>query len=354
MVERALQIGRYIYTSWTDIAVSKRIDALTASFSFSFVDEWSQENISWPFRPGLPVVASLQKKQVVKGYIDDMQISFDKESRSITLSGRDNTGDLVDCAAGINSKFEFLKQTIFQIATVLVQPFGIAVIDMAGDQTTFDRWTIDPGETVFENLERAARKVGVLFRSDGRGNLVIEKIGKYRADTPLIEGQNILGGSASYDVSKSFSEYIVQGQGNDRDGGGAASTEVEGRSRDASVSRFRPHVVVADGDLDQSKAQKRANWEATVRAGRSTTITVTTQGWEQESGRLWDVNLIVPLDSPRLGASGDMLIVGTDFISNDTDGTITILELSRSDAYIPQPEIPKSNDVITELSPEAV
>ncbi len=353
MVEKTLQIGKNIYTSWTDIAVSKRIDTLSATFSFSLVDEWSTEKISWPFRPGLPVVASLQKKPVVTGFIDDMQISFDKESRSISLSGRDNTGDLVDCAAGINSSFEFLKQTLYQIATALVKPFGIAIIDQASDQTTFDRWTVDPGETVFENLERAARKIGVLFRSDGKGNLVIEKIGKYRADTALIEGQNIIGGSANYDVSNSFSEYIVQGQGNDRDGGGAASTEVEGRSRDTSVNRFRPHVVIADGDLDQGKAQKRANWEATVRAGRSTTITVTTQGWQQQSGRLWDVNLIVSLHSPFLGVSADMLIVGTDFIYNDDDGTITILELSRSDAYIPQPEIPKSNDPITELAPEA-
>jgi len=92
------------------------------------------------------------------------------------------------------------------------------------------------------------------------------------------------------------------------------------------------------------QAQERANWEATVRAARAGTASVVVQGWTQESGALWPLNVLVPVRSPFLGIDSDMLISGTHITLDDAGGSITEITLARPDAFTPEPFIPKGSD----------
>ena len=56
----------------------------------------------------------------------------------------------------------------------------------------------------------------------------------------------------------------------------------------------------------------------------------------KSSGGLWDVNETVLFQSPRLGIDETLLISSVEFTFGE-EGTLTHLDLTRPDAFIPEP-----------------
>lgn len=332
-----LQVGPYIYSGWTSIQISKRIDAISGAFYLNMTDNLTRDLGSWPINVGDKCVVSIRGKPLISGHIDDLTVRYDSERHSVEVSGRDNTGDLVDCSV-VSESDEYLNQPLLAIAQSLCEPFGIPVFSEISDTSIFDVFKIDPGESPFHTLEKASRKRGVLFLPDGLGNLKLARIGATRTHSELIEGWNILSASARYSMSERFSEYLVRGQELFR-GDTEEQANIEGKSLDYGIKRYRPKLVIAQGAVSSAEAQTLAGWEASVRAARAIVVDIETQGWLKENGSLWAVNELVRLRSPRLGIDADMLITGVDFTLSQDMGSRTHLELTRKDAFLPQPEI---------------
>ena len=360
-----LRIGGKIYDSWDEISISRSIETLASGFSISMADRWRQTVDVWPLTPGKQLRVNIGDKPVINGFIDTLNASVDETSRSLDISGRSKTADLVDCSAIGTAELKdvTLEDIAKHFATEL---FGIKVIVETDIGEKFKTWTINQGETVFETLHRAAKVRGVLLLTDTDGNLVItnrasneaqlpsvsslqasfdfvaaaaSKLGIKSSGVDLIQGENVLSASVDYDLSDRFSDYLVVGQqpGSD-EFSGAKANQVEAASKDTGVPRFRPMKTVAESNVDQKAAQKRANWEASLRAARSTDINVRVQGWlEKPGGELWEPNKLVRCEIPFIGIEGTLLIASVTY-SKGADGTFTDLKLTRSDAYTPDLE----------------
>lgn len=324
-----------IFPYWKTANVSKRIDAISSFFTLDLTNtKGNLEELT--LDSDQKVALKLYGKQIVSGYIDTMEPGFSKDGCIVSIAGRDNTGDLVDCSVDLNQS-EFNGLNLRQIAEQLCAPVDIAVrSDFSGQAVP--SFKIDPGESIFEALERASKLWGVLFRPDGLGNLEIQKIGNKYASTPLIEGLNMQPSSASYDSSERFSDYTVIGQDMAPPPGGKNSEQIFGRAKDKGV-RFRPKIIIAGSSLTQSQATALAEWEATVRAARALTVTVETNGWVQADGSLWDVNELIKVKSPRLGIDAYMLSSGVDFSYAEKEGAKAAIELTRLDAFKPKPVV---------------
>jgi len=100
------------------------------------------------------------------------------------------------------------------------------------------------------------------------------------------------------------------------------------------VNRFRPLIIQAEGKMNRSRAQQRANWEANVRAARSQSVTLTVQDFVQGNGDLWDINQLVSVFAPVLyiNPATELLITSTEYIIN-ASGSFTRISLKRADAY---------------------
>lgn len=344
MASITLQVGHEAYEGWTSVSVQRRLDALSGAFQFSVSDRWSERMAGWPIVPGSRASVSVAGKTVITGYVDRLSSSFSASSRTIEIAGRDRAGDLVDCS--VDGKNEYKNVSIYVLAQLLCSPFGIPVTMLASPGALFPVWTIQQGETVYETLERAGRQRGFLFLSDGRGGIMITTVGILPAVTGLEEGANILEGSVDFDDKDRFKAYTVLGQGaGDDSHNGALALQVKGTASDEGVGRYRPKVIIAEGQVTQMVAKRRAEWEATVRAARAATVRVTVQGWSQRpGGPLWDVNLVVPVKSRRLGLDGAMLIVGVTYTHSLDGGEVTALELARPDAFKPKPSVPARED----------
>lgn len=336
MADIQLLVGGMLYSGWTSVSVTRSIETVAGQFDIELTERWGGQAVSWPIRPGDECEVRIGGVTVIAGYVDVAEPSVTESSHGIRVSGRDKTGDLVDCAA-VHKPSEWRGQRADQIAAILAAPFGVQVVLETSPGATIPVFKLEPGETAFKAIERACKLRGVL-PIQARGALVLTHAGQAMAGTPLVLGGNLKEIRASYDYSERFSEYVVKGQraGSDADFGAAVSA-VEAGAFDPGIRRYRPFVKVADGQATPAIAQRQADWERQVRAARSTKVSCVVAGWRQESGALWDINQRVRVDAAMVGVAGELLVSAVCYTLGD-GGETTKLDLMRADAFLPEPD----------------
>lgn len=334
-------VGNQIYEGFKNIRLSRSLTSLTGSFEIVLVDKFDVEKIDFALKPGLEISCKIGKRPVYKGYIDKLAISLAAGSRNLTISGRDKTGDLVDCSHV--GKNEFNNMKLEAITKELIRPFGIGVIFFAETGAAFSKLTITQGDSVFTALEKMAKQRNLLLTSSPEGNLVFEKKGVVRASTELIEGYNIKQAGIELDNTERFSKYHVKSQATGLIGLPSDATQAKGLAEDEGIDRYRPIVIINESQGDGKTAQQRAEWEASLRSAKACNVSVVVVGWTQKDGELWATNQIVFIDCPSIGIKQDMLISKVNFELSE-NGKITELELIRPDAFEFKLKIKKEKD----------
>jgi hypothetical protein len=216
------------------------------------------------------------------------------------------------------------------IVKALIAPFSIPVVINTNVGEPFKKFSIEQGETVYEAIKRMAELRAVLVLSDGRGGIVITNRATTRAADPLV--CNVLSASFTEDYKELFSSITVKGQTQGSSTVDATTASGPKSTVTVSGSRYRPLVIMADGQANAKECKERAQWEAKRRKANSHTATVTVQGWRQSNGWLWAINTITKVTIPTLKLDADMLITGVDFSLNE-QGTLTTLTLTEPEAY---------------------
>lgn len=329
------------YGGWKTARVERTLDTLSGAFTLSVSERWPDG--TRPIRPFDACLLRLDADTVVTGHVDKVAVSYDDTTHTVEVTGRDTAGDLVDASA-INSPGQWSGQRMETIAAQLLAPFGRTLTTQVPTGEPFKKFAIQQGESVHEAISRMAKMRAVLVVSDGLGNLVITRAGTSRAATALVEGQNILRANGANDASERFSEYIVKAQGSGDDfAGGKSTAQVKGRATDREVPRFRPLIVLAEGQANTAQAQERAEWERATRKAKGIQYTLTVAGWRQGNGQLWPLNSLVWVDSPMLALKDTMLITGVSYQLDDTAGSLTEITVTPPDAYKLIPEREQDN-----------
>lgn len=357
-----LEVAGVQFGGWTEISIRRSIEQLAATFSFVSSNGWPGSDGPAPVMPGDAATIYADDEPVAVGFVDAVSPSFGPSHFDIAISGRGKPAQLVDCSV-TSSAAEFSSLNIKTLAEVLAAPFGISVsvapgVDIGG---TFAA-DVQPGESAWEMLERYSRRQAVLFTSDADGNLVITRPGARRAAVPLIQGENLLDGTAINDAAGRFAKYIVRSQSPGLDQfSGSLAAHTEARAFDAGVRLGnRTLILISESAGDESVAKKRAEWEAAVRAARGVRVSVSVAGWRQKpGGPLWAPNETVFIDAPWiLPEPQDLLITSVELRLDDRGGEVAVLDLTRADAFTPAPTVAQSGDPLAaffaKLSAESV
>lgn len=300
-----LSLAGSIYRGWQEIEIQRGIEQIAGQFSLTLTDEPGRNDRARVIAPGVPCTLAVDGQTVITGYVDTVAQSYDAETHTIRVTGRDRTGDLVDCAA---QGVQFQGRTLAQVASDLCAPFGVEVADQVGDKRPFQTLKTDEGDTVYEALESAARVRGVLLVSDGRGSLLITRPGQ-RVTAALQLGVNIARCSATNSHAERFSRITVKSQQSSPEGWGEGDNDVSATVADPVVKRHRPTIVTAEEETDRNGARARAIWQRNVTAGRSLSINYTVHGWKTAAGRIWQPNELVSVTDQLLGVAADLLVV---------------------------------------------
>jgi prophage tail gpP-like protein len=336
------------FVSWKTAEIRRSLESVAGGFALSVSDRATSIDDARYFLPGMACELKYGSDTLISGFIDSTAPVSSAGNHSIDLSGRDKTGILVDCSV-IDCKSEYKNVTLKFVMDALLAPYGIETADSAGSADTIDSFAIQSSEKVFEALDRACRAVGYFATVNFKGQVVAARAGTERVLKPLVSGPggNIKSASANFNILDRYAKYTVlaQKQGTDFFNG-AVITKVTGSASDPEMEDLdapwnsRQLVILAEKSMDKPGAEKRAQWEAAVRAGRSGTVSVVVTGWRDGDGNIWDKNKLIDVCIPEI--FGDtkyrqLLIVETAFSLSSSGGTTTVLQLRRKDAYTPEP-----------------
>lgn len=346
----SLLVNGLRYTGWKSVSFERSMEAVAGRFDvgLSEVPDVARRLFAMiRIKSGDRVTFLVNATPVLNGYIDETSRSIDGTSHSLRIAGRDLTGELVDCSA-LAVPGTFNNVLLEDIARDIAAPFGVGVSVRTTTGGPIKKFVIQRGESAFAAIERAARSKQVLLTTDGTGMLVITRPGSVPAPDILKEGVNVLSAGFTQNNKDRFAKYHVFGQ--QSGAGGRAGTGVRATVPDHELEygglkitqiagvrpRYRPLVIIAEGQVDLDSAFKRAEWETAVRRARSESLEVTVPGWRTAAGMIWDTNRLVPVDIPSLGVTGRYLIAGLRFEKGDS-GTLTRLTLRRRGSFAPQP-----------------
>lgn len=383
-----LMIDGKPYDQWQEGEVSRDLKNFAGTFTFTCRDSFrSQATFLYAspippiflLKPGAKAQISIGGAPMLEGYIETVSPNISADEASVTISGKDKAGDLIDCAAS-ETAGEFKKVKLEQAAEKIAKPYGLKVRAEVDTGDIFARYGLDLAETALAALEKGARQRGLLLLSDGIGGLVITRSGAHRAPADLKLPGNVLSSSASFSHKNRHSKTIIHGQGEksggkrldgtaaalgagktippeERKNGGSAArfagapmpkpkhgdaTRREeagvcamGQSLDEEIKRYRPKVHLAATKGDVKTCQQEADWRSRSSRGSSEEMRYTVAG-HMANGRAWKVNELVFVSDAFQSLEHDMLISGVSFRESD-EGKITELTLISPEAYDNRP-----------------
>lgn len=311
------------YSQWIEVAVEAGAAQATRAFSFIASEPQQLFGDAWVFRPGTEVSIRAGGSLLLKGYVDTYAPDIGPKNHRAVISGRSKSKDIVDCSA-VHKKGEWNKKKPKEIAEDLCKPFKIDV-DCDVEAKEIPVWRLALGATVFEEIEAFARHQGLLIVGTADGGIKLTRAEKFKLHAgSLQEGVNIIDASAQISEKGKYSEVIARGQAGL--GSGAEAQRLESVSRDKTVERHRPMLIIAEGEMDTARLKERAKWQAQRNAGWSTTATVKVRGWRDDAGELWSPEKLVFVESQRLKISQPMAIKIVRFVQN-SEGTIATMSL---------------------------
>lgn len=346
--------GDYL-EGWQSVSITRSLNKVAAGFQLTMPRSKQKSNDGMlPLLPGDPVRVFIGGDLVITGHIDVVSARRSDEDHSISIAGRSNTADLVDCSA-LNSPGQWKDVPLIDIAAALAKPFDVDVVgESDAAQLIIKNFEIEQGEKVSEGIERLARMNSLLVRDNADGDLVLGRTGNIRADVVLmhLDGpdgnpdprNNVLSSSGSISMATRFSEVTVKGQDASSDATfGTVAASPSASAKDTNVPRHRPLILPADSSANVSDCQRRADWEVVRRLGKSQAITHVVAGWRQKpKGALWHINQIAPVQNSTLGIYGDLLVVEINWSLDEKSGKRTTLKMEPVEAFDPKPVITDS------------
>jgi prophage tail gpP-like protein len=327
-----LTVGGNSFQDWESVWIQVNRAEAFAVFRFVAAERDTQP-IEWTklqFKPGDHCTITLGGASIIDGVITTRQTAYDANSHQTMLVGKSLTQFMAK--SSMDSKTgSFDGMTFEQVARKVLAPFpsGVEVIGKL-DPTPFEKLQNQPGEKVWDFLERIARPRGVIMGSDAFGNTLLIGDHDKSPNAELVEGVNILKCQCVINDEHTFEKFIVRGQGAGNDqSSGADKNEIESDPVKGSAKFYCLNLTSAEQPVkDKSECNIRAMNEAVWNEGTIINCTIVTRGWFRPSGGLWQAGDVVTVNSPMALLNGvSLAIQSVTFQQDSQSGTTSTLDL---------------------------
>lgn len=330
------------FSAWETVRVDFDAQNPHSQATFTVAEALSNQTVfsALRIRVGDRCQVYLAGIKVLDGYVFQRQACYNATMHGVLISACSKTFDAAQCSAPLKTS-QMAGYPFESIARTVLSPYGIGIViknPPPGFDRPFKDVSIQPGETVFELVERLARQRGAWISGDENGNYVVG--GGDPKAAPVAdfeEGRNILSANCCYrdDVLYRFTDVMGQGRGDDNVNG-AQSSQPAASVSNSSVQRYRNLYVVSEEPGSAQDMAVRADTETMMRLAQALTCMVTVQGWLRAPGQLWKVGTSgenYSVKSPMLLLHGVKLAAqSVTFEQTNGGGTTTTLMLVRPEA----------------------
>lgn len=327
-----LAVADVIFEDWETVWVQHRWSDGWPLFQFTAAENATMP-VSWinlQFKPGNSCQIILGGQLAITGIILTRQTAYDANNHMVELSGAGRTW--AASTSSVDAKdANFDNMPVQAIASKVYGKFGVAVEPIGSvDATPFTKCQAQPGELLFDFIDKLARQRGATLGSDHLGNMLLIGDHSYTPVQDLVEGQNIEKMQCVISNEMMASIYSALGQGSNAEtlsASMAAKMEAEVTSGNyKGYSKFI-QTVLEHPAMSPAEVQSRVAYEAQFRDGTQIRANVTVQGWLRDGVNLWRCGDDVNVMSPMAMLSFVMKIQTVTFQQDNQTGTTTVLEL---------------------------
>jgi prophage tail gpP-like protein len=349
--------GQTIEKTWSDIHIKRSMDGMCSSFDLVTTQKQPFNYKDWPIHMGSKCDVYADGEMVLRGFIEDLNIDYSKDTHTVQVAGRDVTCDLVDCQKA-NPNYEYSNSTVRRVVENMCAPFSISVVvdpsaASAAAKVGWPVFYVWPGDPVLGSIYRITRLVKTFVIATTDGRLMITGAGSRNSATNLVSGVNILRGGLKQSDKERFSVYYIKGMSADNEGY-IKSQEwlwMNGTYHDTTMTRYRPYASMAEHGVNIGSIGWLSKAEAQYRIGNSRHYNYTVQGWrENDGGALWSPNTNIQVTDPTFGLDKEsFLIESVDYTQTD-QGTLTQLGLCSKEKYTAEAELNRIKTIFEEES----
>ena len=171
--EIRLIAGGYECKDWDDVTIDSQIDVPADAFSFTLYNPPSGQ-VPEQVKAGTTAEIYYGDELILTGIVDKLTDSVSRAGRLLQLSGRDLAGQLIDCSVPLNNSKQITLSTLIQ-DYVLESSLGQVIhgFRIQNDSWLKNRVTIEPGESLYDAIAKAAQVTGQFVWMDEQGILNI-------------------------------------------------------------------------------------------------------------------------------------------------------------------------------------
>lgn len=369
-----IRAGRVAIENWTSYEIVS--DMLTAADGFSIAlgpaDPIDEEfGAVWDaVKPDTAVEVLLDDVTIMSGFIDDRTGASSMGGDTLSVTGRDRAGRLVDESMDLIS---FGNLSLEQLALKIASPWferiefsnaqnrgflqgktrgakgGRAYREPLIDRSARAYRKVEPGETRWSVLEYFLRELELLAWPSGDGKTLIIGLPNYeqeptyhlfhaRAGTVRQAEANCVSFTVRDTVGERYSQ--ITALGSQTDGEGQVISPARGVAKNGpgllgvgKDFQYRKTLILTDEAVKSSKqAQIRADREVAERDANGHELTVTVAGHSQQldgarAPTLYACDTMVDVESEVFGIKGRYLITSVTFKRDMQSGETTDLKL---------------------------
>lgn len=330
-----LTVGGVSHQDWMRFSVDASFLTPAGAWELDVGTEYA--TLPAEVRPGARVVLSAGHDVLMTGLIDDITESLRRGRHELSIAGRDNAAALVDCSAPV---FTAQNMTLQEVITRIVHPFGISKVAIRADKSVAPKkFSVEPGETAWEALQKVAEVNGLWSWVDPDGTFIIG--GPDYSAPPVAtlvlnrDGRNtILSLTRQRSIAGRYSEVTVLAQGHgSREHDGVHNRR--GTATDSGFTLYRPLIqTMCDTDTDDM-ATARAKKLLSDSRLKALTLTVEVRGLRTPGGIPWTPGQRVNIQSDLYGIDGTFFMMSRRISGGRGQPLITTLTLKEDGVWIP-------------------
>jgi prophage tail gpP-like protein len=318
------------FEDWKSVWVQSRYAEAYPQFRFTAAERdpvpelWTKLQI----KPGDECTILLGGQLAVTGVVITRQVAYDANNHAIQLSGKGLTWYATKSSVK-HKTGNFDGKTFEQVGREVLATYGIqAKVIGKLNAIPFKRLQVEPGELVWDFLERIARPRGIILGSDIEGNTLFIDHHTNQTVEQLVESKNILRCQCVITQEHKFIDYIVRGQtgaSDEQHGADASEQECTAKGTD---DRYSALITPAEQPVwNKGEICDRAKNEAIWHEGTEIEATITVQGWLRAGTTLWHAGDDVYVQSPMAILNQVLKIQTATFTQDRESGTLTTLQL---------------------------
>jgi prophage tail gpP-like protein len=368
-----LIVGGQQCSQWDDISIDSDLLIPADAWSVTLFNPPADPLPSTVFK-GAVVEITYNGQTILKGTIDRITDSVNRQGYRLSVSGRDVVGVLLDSSVPVIVRQQITLSDI--VGQYILTDLGELIHDIAIDQGvdyTSTKVAVEPSESIWDAIVKAAESAGQFVWADATGAIRIgNPFNKRQPKTPNLimrragQNNNVLSVEYAEDITSQYSTVIVLGQDNSTQASFYATEdnlpdtytgqdltpskkdqpdapEYTGKSTQ-KLPYLRRKIVLdslADNDDQAVKRARKIMQDGNLSAY---SLNVEVDGWTCATGQIWTTGWTVNYQSDvtRKVANGTWVIMGRT-LKLGRNGKTTQLRLKRKQYWM-QPVAPLPPD----------